>query len=81
MQVLHIARSFLQTQKGSIIGTALAAIVIGIMRFGLVMSGLSTQYLDIPIGLLLIIAVTARTIRSNTKFINTIKKRFRLKSI
>ncbi len=47
--------------KGGIIGTALAAVVIGIMRFGLVMSGLSTQYLDIPIGLLLIVAIAGRT--------------------
>jgi len=51
--------------RGNIIGTALAAIVIGIMRFGLVMAGLSTQYLDIPIGLLLIIAVASRGIFNN----------------
>jgi AI-2 transport system permease protein len=46
--------------KGTIIGTALAAIVIGILRFGLQMSGLTTQYLDIPVGMLLIIAVAIR---------------------
>ena len=46
--------------KGSIIGTGLAAIVIGLLRFGLQMSGVSTQYLDIPVGLLLIVAVAAR---------------------
>lgn len=51
--------------RGNIIGTGLAAIVIGIMRFGLVMAGLSTQYLDIPIGLLLIIAVASRGIFNN----------------
>ena len=48
--------------KGSITGTALAAIVIGILRFGLQMSGVSTQYLDIPVGLLLVVAVAARGI-------------------
>jgi AI-2 transport system permease protein len=46
--------------KGSIAGTALAAIVIGLLRFGLQMSGMSTQYLDIPVGLLLIVAVAAK---------------------
>ena len=46
--------------KGSVIGTALAAIVIGLLRFGLQMAGVSTQYLDIPVGLLLIAAVAAR---------------------
>lgn len=46
--------------RGSIVGTALAAIVIGLLRFGLQMAGVSTQYLDIPVGLLLIIAVAAR---------------------
>lgn len=46
--------------RGSIVGTALAAIVIGLLRFGLQMSGVSTQYLDIPVGLMLILAVAAR---------------------
>jgi AI-2 transport system permease protein len=46
--------------KGSIVGTALAAIVIGLLRFGLQMTGVSTQYLDIPVGLMLIIAVAIR---------------------
>ena len=46
--------------RGSIIGTGLAAIVIGLLRFGLQMAGVSTQYLDIPVGLLLIVAVAAR---------------------
>ncbi|MDR1909904.1 MAG: ABC transporter permease [Spirochaetaceae bacterium] len=46
--------------RGSIAGTALAALVIGIMRFGLSMSGLNTQYLDIPVGIMLILAVGMR---------------------
>jgi AI-2 transport system permease protein len=46
--------------KGGIIGTALAALVIGVMRFGLSMAGLNTQYLDIPVGILLITAVGIR---------------------
>lgn len=66
--------------RGGVIGTALAAVVIGIMRFGLVMAGLNTQYLDIPIGLLLVVAVAARTIRSNTKLMKAIRSRFKLKN-
>ncbi|QOX62140.1 ABC transporter permease [Anoxybacterium hadale] len=53
--------------RGSILGTALAAIVIGLLRFGLQMSGVSTQYLDIPVGLLLIVAVAARGVSTYTK--------------
>lgn len=46
--------------KGSIIGTALSSLVIGIMRFGLSMAGMKTQYLDIPVGIILIVAVGLR---------------------
>ncbi|MDF2472266.1 MAG: lsrD [Anaerocolumna sp.] len=60
--------------KGGVLGTALAAVVIGIMRFGLVMAGLPTQYLDIPIGLLLVVTVAARTVSGNTKLMKTIGK-------
>ncbi|WP_069998612.1 ABC transporter permease [Cellulosilyticum sp. I15G10I2] len=63
--------------KGGVIGTAFAAVVIGFMRFGLVMVGLSTQYLDIPIGLLLIIAVAGRTITSNAKLMKSVHEIFR----
>jgi AI-2 transport system permease protein len=51
--------------KGTIAGTALAAIAIGLMRFGLSMSGVSTQYLDIPVGFLLIVAVGLRGLFGN----------------
>lgn len=51
--------------RGSIAGTALAAIAIGLMRFGLSMSGVSTQYLDIPVGVLLIVAVGLRGLSGN----------------
>ncbi|MCY1151152.1 MAG: ABC transporter permease [Sphaerochaetaceae bacterium] len=46
--------------KGTIIGTALSAIAIGIMRFGLSMAGVNTQYTDIPVGILLVFAVALR---------------------
>lgn len=50
---------------GTIIGTALAAILIGLLRFGLSMAGVSTQYLDIPVGILLILAVLLRFLKTN----------------
>lgn len=52
--------------KGSILGTVLAALVIGIMRFGMSMCGINTQYLDIPVGFLLILAVATRFISANS---------------
>jgi AI-2 transport system permease protein len=51
--------------RGTVVGTALAAIAIGLMRFGLSMSGVSTQYLDIPVGVLLIISVGLRALAGN----------------
>ena len=51
--------------KGSVIGTALAALCVGILRYGLNMAGLPTQYLDIPVGLLLVVSVTARFAMAN----------------
>ncbi len=47
--------------KGSIIGTALASMIIGLLRFGLPLCfKIGTQYLDIPVGLLLLAVVVGR---------------------
>jgi AI-2 transport system permease protein len=54
--------------RGSVTGTALAALVIGVMRFGLSMIGVNTQYQDIPVGVLLIIAVGLRGLASGISF-------------
>ena len=44
--------------KGSVIGTALASLVIGILRFGLPLCfKINTQYLDIPVGMLLLVVI------------------------
>ena len=54
--------------KGSIIGTALAAIVISILRYGLPLCfGVSTQNLDLPIGIILVVVVSARELASNPR--------------
>ncbi len=64
--------------KGSVIGTALAAIIIGVLKFGLPLSfKVPQQYLDIPVGALLLIVVIVRAIMSSPgfkKYINKLKK-------
>lgn len=56
--------------KGSVLGTALAAVVIGVLRFGLPLCfKVSQQYLDIPVGLILLIVVIGRSIANNPKII------------
>lgn len=63
--------------KGSIIGTALAAVVIGVLRFGLPLCfGIKTQYLDIPVGILLLVVVIGRSLSGNLKIITILKKPF-----
>jgi AI-2 transport system permease protein len=63
--------------RGTVIGTALAALVIGVMRFGLSMTGIFTQYQDIPVGILLIIAVGMRSLASGVSGPGLLK-RFRI---
>lgn len=63
--------------KGSVIGTALAALVIGVLRFGLPLCfKINTQYLDIPVGLLLLIVVICRSLANNPKVQKVFEKRF-----
>ena len=66
--------------SGGILGTVLAALVIGILRFGMSMSGVNTQYLDIPVGVLLIVTVAIRFAMTNPKiagFIYNLKAKFK----
>ncbi len=61
--------------KGSVIGTALAALVIGILRFGLSLCfRVNTQYLDIPVGVLLLVVVIGRAIVSRPETAAFFKK-------
>lgn len=49
--------------KGSIIGTALAAVVICILRYGLQLCfGFSAQNLDLPVGMMLVVVVAGRAL-------------------
>ena len=47
--------------KGSIIGTALAALVICMLRFGLTLCfKMSSQNLDLPVGIMLLLVISGR---------------------
>ncbi len=65
--------------KGSIIGTALAAVIIGVLKFGLPLCfKVNMQYLDIPVGLLLLIVISARALSNRPEvivFISNLKKK------
>lgn len=54
--------------KGSVLGTSLAALVIGMLRFGLPLCfKVSQQYLDIPVGMILLVVVIGRSIANNPR--------------
>ncbi|NLO85142.1 MAG: ABC transporter permease [Clostridiales bacterium] len=53
--------------SGGVIGSALAALAIGLLRIGLNLNGLATQYLDIPVGVLLVLVVSFRFAGTNPK--------------
>ena len=53
--------------SGGVIGSALAALAGGFLRIGLVLNGLYTQYLDIPVGILLVVTVSLRFAGTNPK--------------
>ena len=62
--------------KGSIIGTALASIIICILRYGLPLCfGVSSQNLDLPIGVILIIIVVGRAIGEKGMLTKLLSKR------
>lgn len=61
--------------KGSVIGTALAAVIIGLLRFGMPLCfDINKQYLDIPIGMLLVVVVVGRAVFSNPNVIAALSK-------
>lgn len=53
--------------KGGVVGTVLAGFIIGFLKFGLSMIDVSTQYLNIPVGLLLIGIVALRRVKKLKK--------------
>ncbi|MBC2857319.1 autoinducer 2 import system permease LsrD [Cetobacterium sp. 2A] len=53
--------------KGGVIGTILAGFIIGFLKFGLSMIDVSTQYLNIPVGILLVGVVALRNFKKIKK--------------
>lgn len=66
--------------KGGVIGTALAAMAIGLLRIGLNLNGVATQYLDIPVGILLVLVVAFRFGGTNPKLQNILNRYKKSKS-
>ena len=63
--------------KGSIIGTALASLAIAFLRFGLPLCfKVGTQYLDIPVGILLVAVIVGRSAATNTGIVPWLRARF-----
>lgn len=61
--------------KGSILGTVLASLIICILRYGLPLCfGISTQNLDLPIGIILVLVVLGREISGRRMIPELIKK-------
>jgi len=65
--------------KGSILGTVLASLIICILRYGLPLCfDVSTQNLDLPVGIILVLVVLGREIAGQhllTDFIKRLKRR------
>mgnify|MGYP000934989286 CR=1 FL=1 len=63
--------------KGSVIGTALSSLVIAVVRFGLPLCfSIGTQYLDIPVGILLIVIIVGRSAFGGSRLITRLLSRF-----
>lgn len=61
--------------KGSVLGTALAALAIGLLRFGMPLCfKVNAQYLDIPVGVLLVVVIVGRAFASNPTVVAKVAK-------
>ena len=66
--------------KGSILGTVLASLIICILRYGLPLCfGVSTQNLDLPVGIILVLVVLGREI-AGQHMISNLWKRMKRRS-
>lgn len=62
--------------EGSIVGTFLASIIIGLMTLGLQMAGMPTQFTGIGIGLLLVVSVSVKSSMGEGNLISDLKRKF-----
>lgn len=67
LTVVVLGGTLITGGKGGVIGTALASIIVGFLRVGMQMGGISTQYIGLATGALLIISVALLSISSDFK--------------
>ncbi|WP_340002282.1 autoinducer 2 import system permease LsrD [Oceanobacillus sp. FSL K6-0127] len=79
LTVVVLGGTLITGGKGGIIGTALASIIVGFLQVGMQMGGVSTQYIGLATGLLLILSVALLSISSSAK--ENMKKLWRPKSM
>jgi AI-2 transport system permease protein len=46
--------------RGTVVGVAIAGVVVGLLRFGLQMAGVSSQYITVGTGMLLVVSAAVR---------------------
>ncbi|OZU87185.1 autoinducer 2 import system permease LsrD [Virgibacillus indicus] len=72
LTVVVLGGTLITGGKGGVVGTALASIIVGFMQIGLQMGGVSTQYIGLATGSLLIISVAILGI--SPEFKNNVRK-------
>lgn len=68
LTVVVLGGTLITGGKGGVVGTALASIVVGFMQIGLQMAGMSTQYIGLATGILLIGSVAFMGINRDFRF-------------
>ncbi|AXI10286.1 autoinducer 2 import system permease LsrD [Oceanobacillus sp. 143] len=67
LTVVVLGGTLITGGKGGVVGTALASIIVGFLQIGLQMGGVSTQYIGLATGLLLIISAAFLGISADFK--------------
>lgn len=65
LTVVVLGGTLITGGKGGVVGTALASIILGFMQVGLQMAGVSTQYIGLATGVLLIVSVAFLGVNPN----------------
>lgn len=68
LTVVVLGGTLITGGKGGVVGTALASIIIGFMQIGLQMAGISTQYIGLATGVLLIVSVAFLGLNPDFRF-------------
>jgi AI-2 transport system permease protein len=68
LTVVVLGGTLITGGKGGVVGTALASIILGFMQVGLQMAGVSTQYIGLATGVLLIVSVAFLGINPTFRF-------------